>query len=108
MHLYLIIPLVCVDKLVDSREWKAIFGACLVEVRVIDADLPLPVWLLHRDYVCHPLWQLRFFDEVGCQQLLDFFVDGDFSTSVHDPVSLARQMVGHSRRQRRIRRSFGR
>ena len=57
--------------------WKAIFGACLIEVRVVDVDPPLPVRFLRHDYVRHPFWQLRFFDEVNNKQFLDFFVDGE-------------------------------
>ena len=56
-----------VHYLVYPRQWKAIFGACVVEVSVINIYSPLSFLLRDYHYICQPLWILNFPNKPNCQ-----------------------------------------
>ena len=63
-------------NLIDAWESERIFGACFVEISVVNAHAPLPVLLLHQDWVSQPVGVVDFFDEVGSRELSELVSDG--------------------------------
>jgi hypothetical protein len=57
--------------------WKRerIFGACLVQTSVVDAQPKLPTDLGDDNRVGQPPWVVDLLYEASVEQLLDFFMD---------------------------------
>ena len=64
--------------MIDTWQSERIFGACFVEVSVINTHAPFSILLLHQDWVCQPVGMVDFFDEVGGRELGKLIFDGLF------------------------------
>ena len=51
-----------VDHQVDVGKWEGVLGTCLVQVGEVDAKSPLPILLLHNDYIGKPVGVLHLAD----------------------------------------------
>lgn len=67
---------------------KGIFQTCLVDVRVVNANPPFLIRLLHPHYVGYPFQKFSFSDESAGSELLYFFIDCEVSFGVEHPSFL--------------------
>lgn len=64
-----------VHYLIYPRKWEAALWTSVIQVNVIDTDLPFSSFLRDNHYVCQPIWVFNFLDEFDCQQLVYFSLD---------------------------------
>ena len=84
MHLYLVIareaiheshslkPAGVVNHYLWYGEQEFIFGACIIQVSIVNTDSDLPIFLCHRDDVGQPFRMLFLADEANVFEFLNF------------------------------------
>ena len=84
MHLYLVVareavheshslkPAGVVNHYLRYGEREFIFGACIIQVSIVNTDSDLPIFLCHRDDVGQPFRMLFLADEANVFEFLNF------------------------------------
>ncbi|MED6180191.1 hypothetical protein PIB30_008049 [Stylosanthes scabra] len=78
---------------INALEWVWIFRACLVQVGVVDAHLPLPITFGHHHHVAKPCGILDLLDESCFQETLNLFLDFGHFLRAHSPQLLHNRLA---------------
>ena len=72
-------PFCSIYSLIDAREGKCIFQACIIYIRVVDTKVPFAIFLGDNNDVGQPFRILNFSNDAGLKGLVNFLFY-DFST----------------------------
>ena len=64
-----------IHELVNSGNGEGVFWTCLVEVCIVDANLPLSIGLFDHDDICKPVRIVHFPDELGCEVCIALWIE---------------------------------
>ena len=64
-----------VDNIIYLRQMEAILWASIVQIGIVNTNLPLSLFFWNNHYIRQPIRRLHFSDKSGCQQLVYLRLD---------------------------------